>query len=129
MSFRWDVIERVMPVPYVPTLGPVPPGSPLRELFAAVVAAAATGRCLPHDKDRRWSDQKAERVLVDAIEHDRRRTLVPTLLERGAGTVRVHVYGEGLDGVADLARQLADTHGAARARVVSFLSPGEQEER
>ncbi|MGX5186178.1 GNAT family N-acetyltransferase [Streptomyces avermitilis] len=129
MSFRWDVIERVMPVPYVPTLGPVRPGSPLPELFAAVVAAASTGPCLPHDKDRRWSDRKAERVLVDTIEHDRPRTLIPTFLERGAGTVRVHVYGEGLDGVADLARQLADAHGAARARVVSFLGPGEPEER
>jgi hypothetical protein len=93
-----------------------------------VVAAAVTGRCLSHDKDRRWSDQKTERVLVDAIEHDRWRMLVPTLLERGAGTVRFHVQGEGLDGVANLARQLADTHGAARARLASFLSPGELEE-
>ncbi|MFE9454536.1 hypothetical protein [Streptomyces sp. NPDC006739] len=47
MRFRWDWIERVMPVPYVPTLGPVHPGSSLPDLFAAVVATAATGRFLP----------------------------------------------------------------------------------
>ncbi|MFF0104262.1 GNAT family N-acetyltransferase [Streptomyces hirsutus] len=129
MRFRWDWIERVLSVPYVPTLGPVHPDSPLPHLFAAVVAAAGTGCFLPYDKDRRWSDRKAERVLVDGIEHDRRRTLVPTFLERGAGTVRVHVYWDGLASAVDLARHLADVHGAARARVVSFLGPDEVEAR
>ncbi|MFJ3224289.1 GNAT family N-acetyltransferase [Streptomyces sp. NPDC086783] len=127
MRFRWDWIERVMPVPYVPTLGAVHPGSPLPDLFTAVVAAAGTGRFLPYDKDRRWSVRKEERVLVDAIEHDRRRTLVPTFLERDAGTVRVHVYRDDAAAVY-LAQHLADVHGAARARVVSFLPPGDPEQ-
>jgi hypothetical protein len=124
MRLHWGWIERLIAVPYVPTLGPVHPGEPLPELFAHVIAAAGTGRFLPHDKDRRWAVHKAERVLVDAVEHDRRTTLVPTFLERGSGTVRVHVYGDGVADGAVLARQLADVHGAARARVVSFLPPG-----
>ncbi|WP_329416596.1 GNAT family N-acetyltransferase [Streptomyces sp. NBC_00704] len=124
MRFRWDWIGPVMAVPYVPTLGPAHPGEPLSDLFAAVVAVAGTGRFLPHDKDRRWSGRKTERVLVDAIEHDRRRTLVPTLLERGGGTVRIHVYGDGLPEAAALARHLADVHGTVRAQVVSFHGPG-----
>ncbi|MFF2996526.1 GNAT family N-acetyltransferase [Streptomyces sp. NPDC057950] len=120
-----------MPVPYVPTLGPIHPGSPLPDVFAAVVEAAGTDRFLPHDKDRRWSDRKAEQVLVDAIEHDRRRTLVPTLVDRGTRTVRVHAYRsspESLATASGLARQLAHAHGAVRARVVSFLAPGQPDE-
>jgi GNAT superfamily N-acetyltransferase len=130
MRFRWGWIEPVMPVPYVPTLGPARPGDPLPELFEAVVEVAGTGRFLPYDKDRRWFDRKAERVLVDAIEHDRRQTLLPTLAERGAGVVKVHVYGEAPDSLssgADLARKLAAVHGAARARVVWFLGPEQPE--
>ncbi|MFE4424569.1 hypothetical protein [Streptomyces sp. NPDC056817] len=86
---------------------------------------AGTGRFLPYDKDRRWSNRKAERVLVDAIEHDERQTLLPTLVERGAGVVKVHVYGEApssLSAGADPARKLAAVHGAAKARVVWFGS-------
>ncbi|MFD9433751.1 GNAT family N-acetyltransferase [Streptomyces sp. NPDC060002] len=126
MRFRWGWIEPVMPVPYVPTLGPVLRDDPLPDLFEAVVETAGTGRFLPYDKDRRWSDAKAERVLVDAIEHEERRTLLPTLLERGPGTVKVHVYGAGPDDLAagaDMARKLAVVHGAGRARVVSFVGP------
>ncbi|WP_393073130.1 GNAT family N-acetyltransferase [Streptomyces sp. LN704] len=131
MRFRWDWVEPVMPLPYVPTLGPVHPGSPLPDLFAAVVKAAGTDRFLPHDKDRRWSDRKTEQVLVEAIQHDRRRTLVPTLLDRGARTVRVHAYTsdpESLAAASGLARQLAHVHGTVRARVVSFLAPGQPDE-
>ncbi|MFD8421809.1 GNAT family N-acetyltransferase [Streptomyces sp. NPDC059466] len=131
MRFRWDWLEPVMPVPYVPTLGPVHPGNPIPDLFAAVVEAAGTDRLLPYDKDRRWSDRKTEQVLVDAIHHDRRRTLVPTLQDRGARTVRVHAYTsdpEDLAAASDLARHLAHIHGAVHARVVSFLAPGQPEE-
>ncbi|KOV98852.1 GNAT family N-acetyltransferase [Streptomyces sp. NRRL B-3648] len=130
MRFHWGWIEPVMPVPYVPTLGPVRPGDPLPDLFEAVVEIAGTGRFLPYDKDRRWSATKTERVLVDGIEHDQRQTLVPTLLERGAGTVKVHVYGaepDSLTAGADLARKLAAAHGAAKARVVWFLGPEQPE--
>ncbi|GGJ62033.1 hypothetical protein GCM10010121_085790 [Streptomyces brasiliensis] len=119
-----------MPVPYVPTLGPVHPDDPIPDLFEAVVEIAGTGRFLPYDKDRRWSETKIEHVLVDAIEHDRSQTLIPTLTDRGAGTVKVHVYGAepgSLSAGADLARKLAPAHGAAKARVVWFLGPDEPE--
>ncbi|MFC8389887.1 hypothetical protein [Streptomyces sp. NPDC057238] len=60
--------------------------------------------------------------MVEAIEHDERWTLMPTLLEHGPGTVRVHVYGsvpDGLSAGAELARKLAAVHGIGRARVVA----------
>ncbi|MFE6161992.1 GNAT family N-acetyltransferase [Streptomyces sp. NPDC056486] len=129
MHFQWAWIEPVMPVPYVPTLGPVRWGDRLPDLFEAVVQTAGSGRFLTYDKDRRWSDTKAERVLVDAIEHDQEQTLVPTLVERGAGAVKVHVYGnpEALTAGADLARRLALAVGAAKARVVWFCGPDDPE--
>ncbi|MET9127136.1 GNAT family N-acetyltransferase [Streptomyces sp. NPDC004528] len=126
MRFSWDLIEPVMPVPYVPTLGPVRPDDPLHELFEAVVETAGTGQFLPYDKDRRWSDTKTERVLADAIEHDGSGTLIPTLDDRGAGTVKVHLYGTepgSQSHSADLARKLAVAHGAAKARIVWFDGP------
>ncbi|MCX4580815.1 hypothetical protein OHB41_48470 [Streptomyces sp. NBC_01571] len=112
---RRDWVEPVMPVPYVPTLGPAHPGAPLADLFDAVVEAAGTDRFLPHDKDRRWSDRKAEQVRVGAIQYHRRQTLVPTLVDRGARTVRVHAYTsapESLAAASDLARQLSRGCGA-----------------
>ncbi|MGW6922002.1 hypothetical protein ACWGA9_12085 [Streptomyces sp. NPDC054950] len=62
MRFRWDWLAPVLPVPYVPALGPVHPGDPLPDVFAAVAENAGTGRFLPHDKDRRWADHKQEHV-------------------------------------------------------------------
>lgn len=124
MRFHWGWIEPVMPVPYVPTLGPARWGDPFPELLEAVVDVAGTGRFLSHDKDRRWGETKTEWVLVDAIEHDQKQTLVPTLVDRGRGIVKVHVYGavpDSLSTGADLARKLAAVHGAAKARVVWFL--------
>ncbi|MGW9496600.1 GNAT family N-acetyltransferase [Streptomyces prasinus] len=130
MRFHWNWIEPVMPVPYVPTLGPVHPHSPFPDLFDAVLEAAGTGGFLPHDKDCRWSATKTERVLVDAVEHGPDQTLIPTLVERGAGTVKVHVYGAAPDSLstgADLARKLAVTHGAGKARLVWFLGADQPE--
>ncbi|MET9405794.1 GNAT family N-acetyltransferase [Streptomyces sp. NPDC002935] len=126
MRLHWEWIEPLMPVPYVPTLGPVHPADLLPELFAAAVEIAGSGRFLPYDKDRRWSGRKAEHVLADAIEHGPHRTLLPTLLDQAGRTVRVHVYGTDRDSLsagADLARKLAAVHRADRARVVSFLGP------
>ncbi|MEU3896355.1 GNAT family N-acetyltransferase [Streptomyces sp. NPDC045251] len=125
MRFHWGWIEPVMPVPYVPTLGPARWGDPLHELLEGVVDVAGTGRFLPHDKDSRWGETKTERVLVDAIEHDQEQTLVPTLTERGRGVVKVHVYGaapDSLSASADLARKLAAAHSAAKSRIVWFLN-------
>ncbi|WP_206776526.1 GNAT family N-acetyltransferase [Streptomyces sp. DSM 110735] len=119
-----------MPVPYVPTLGPVRWEDPIPALLEAVVENAATDGFLPYDKDRRWGERKTERVVVDAIEHDDGRTLVPTLAERGGGVVKVHVYGAAPDSLttgADLARKLIAVHGAARGGVVWFLGPDQPE--
>ncbi|MGD6741851.1 GNAT family N-acetyltransferase [Streptomyces sp. BH106] len=132
MHFDWGWIDPVMPVPYVPTLGPVRPQDPIPDLFEAVVEAAGTGRFLPYDKDRRWSETKTERLLVDDIVHNAHHTLMPTLLERGTGTVKVHVYGtepSSLTAGADLAGKLAPLHGASKARVVWFNGPDEPESR
>ncbi|MFD7058484.1 GNAT family N-acetyltransferase [Streptomyces sp. NPDC059906] len=131
MRFSWVLIEPVMPVPYVPTLGPARWGDPLHELLEAVVDNAGTGRFLPHDKDRRWGATKTERVLADAIEHDQEQTLVPTLVERGRGVVKVYVYGAApgsLSAGAELARKLAAVHGAAKARIVWFLDADQPDE-
>ncbi|MFJ4695183.1 hypothetical protein [Streptomyces sp. NPDC088766] len=116
-----------MPVPYVPTPGPVHPDDPLHDLFEAVVRNAGTGRFLPHDEDRRWFDVKTERVLAEEIGHDRYLTPMPTLTEHGAGTAEVHVYGSAPDGLstgAEPARKLAPARGARKARVVWFPGPG-----
>ncbi|MFD0315443.1 GNAT family N-acetyltransferase [Streptomyces flavalbus] len=130
MRFSWDLIEPVLPVPYVPTLGPVRRDDPVRDLFEAVVENAGTGRFLPYDKDQRWSPTKTERVILDAIEHDRRLTLIPTFSERGGGVVKVHVYGstpDSLSVAAVLAGKLAAAYGARQARVVWFLGPEHSE--
>ncbi|GAA2274189.1 hypothetical protein GCM10010415_46930 [Streptomyces atrovirens] len=130
MRFSWDLIEPVMPVPYVPTLGPVRRDDSVHELFEAVVETAGTDRFLPYDKDRRWFERKTEHVMADAIEHDRRLTLIPTLAERAGGVVKVHVYGSASDSLAaaaDLARKLAATHSAKHSRVVWFLGPEQPE--
>jgi hypothetical protein len=58
MRFSWDLIQPVMPVPYVPTLGPVRPDDPVHDLFEAVVETAAADHFLPHDKDQRWFETK-----------------------------------------------------------------------
>ncbi len=128
MRFQWDWLSPVVTVPYVPTLGPVHPAGLGPELFTDVVAVAGTGRFLAHDKDRRWSDTKVESVLPLDIDHQRGLTLIPTLTRRGAGTVKVHLYGGGpgaLAEAAELAAKLAAAHGVGTARVVSFQAPGE----
>lgn len=130
MDFRWDWIEPAMPVPYVPTLGPVHPDSALPDLFRAVLEVAGTGDFLPYDKDRRWSFRKEERILVDAVEQGPDRVLVPTLVERGVGMVKVHVYGAApgsLSVGADLAQKLAAAHGAGKARIVWSLGTDQPE--
>ncbi|WP_434593204.1 GNAT family N-acetyltransferase [Streptomyces sp. A5-4] len=131
MHLNWDWMRPVMPVPFVPTLGPVHPASPLPDLFAAAAGVAGSGEFLPYDKDRRWSRTKAERILVGAVRHDERSTLLPTLSDRGRGAVKVHVYGAEPDVLADaaeLARELAAVHQAGAARVLWFLGPDEPEQ-
>ncbi|MEV5879425.1 GNAT family N-acetyltransferase [Streptomyces sp. NPDC052101] len=130
MRLHWDWIHPVLPVPYVPTLGPVHPDAPLPALFEAVCQVSGTGAFLPYDKDQRWGAVKAEQILTGDIEHAETQTLVPTLTERGAvRTVKVHVFGQQPDSLsagADLAVKLATVH-AARARIVWLLGPEQPE--
>lgn len=58
-----------------------------------VLAASADQRFLRYDKDIRWSEHEAERVLVEGIVHQPGETLIPSFLRRGYGTVKVHIYG------------------------------------
>jgi hypothetical protein len=53
----------VVPVPYVPALGPVQPRLLSVELFNAVVDIADTDRFLSYDKNRRWSSKKTSEWL------------------------------------------------------------------
>lgn len=130
MRFHWGWIERLITVPYVPTLGPVHPDAVTADLFEDIVRIAGTGDFLPYDKDQRWPGPKAEHVLTNDVQHDEHQTLIPTLTERARRTVKVHVYGtepDSLTTAADLARKLAATHGAAAARIVWFLGPDQPE--
>jgi hypothetical protein len=92
MRFRWDWLEPVVRAPYVPTLGPVPPGAVTAELFDSVLGLARTGRFLPFDKDRRWMDAKDEFVIVDEVVHTSAETIVPALTTRGDGLAKIYYY-------------------------------------
>ncbi|MET8539057.1 GNAT family N-acetyltransferase [Kitasatospora sp. NPDC004799] len=120
MGFRWDWMHPHISVPYLPTLGPLHPEVMGPELLNDVFAVADTGEFLPHDKDRRWSDRKEERVLVEEIIQDHERTLIPTIT--GRRILRLHLYGasEHLPEARETASGLAARHRAAKARVVWF---------
>ncbi|MFH8589056.1 GNAT family N-acetyltransferase [Streptomyces celluloflavus] len=127
MLFRWDWLRPVLTAPVVPTLGPVHPHVLTVDLFEATLVAAASERhFLPYDKDRRWGTEKQEAVLLDDVVHHPDHTLIPTLLTRGRGAVKVFAYGHRgdiLDQAAELAAKLGTVHGAASARVVRPLGP------
>jgi GNAT superfamily N-acetyltransferase len=127
MRLRWDWLRPVVLAPYVPTIGPVHPSVVTEDLFTDTLIAASTERCfLRYDKDIRWSDSKDETVLVEDIVHRPGETLIPTLSQRGAGMIKVHLYGMEPDSVfvaAELAQKLAAERGAERARIVRFLGP------
>lgn len=127
MRFRWDWLSRVVTVPYVPTLGPVHPDTLSLELFRDILAVSRTGRPLPYDKHRRWSDRKDDAVLVEEIVHEPDRTIIPTLSRRRGGTLRVHHHSaEPPDVPAELERTatMCVAQGAARGRLVWFERSG-----
>ncbi|WP_455357163.1 GNAT family N-acetyltransferase [Streptomyces sp. SYSU K217416] len=126
MRLKWDWLQPVVAVPYVPTIGPVHPDALDPGLFADIVRVAGTGTFLPYDKDQRWSERKDEAVLPDAIDHTSVRTLIPILARRGRGTLTVYCYGPGYDDAADLAGKLAADYATATARVITFCGPGDQ---
>ncbi|MFH8573046.1 GNAT family N-acetyltransferase [Streptomyces sp. NPDC017993] len=125
MRLKWDWLQPVMPVPYVPTLGPVHPEALGPGLFADIVRVAGTGSFLRYDKDQRWAERKDETVLPEAIEHTAVRTLIPTVARRGQGVLTLYSYGAGYDEAAGLASELAASHATSTARVITFHAPNE----
>lgn len=127
MRFRWDWLSPVVPVPYVPALGPVQPRALSAELFNAVVDIADTDRFLPYDKDCRWSAKKDERVIVDEIVHEPGITVIPTFT-RGRGLVKIYHYGDSPPRLWELTpwtRTMCATFGSAVGRVIWFQGASE----
>lgn len=126
MYFRWDWLRPQLTAPIVPTLGPIHPDALTVDIFEDILRVADTGDFLPYDKDRRWGGEKDEKVLREDVVHQRERTLIPTLIRRGRGTVKVFAYGlpdSLVDEATELAAKLAARHDVVNARVVRPLSP------
>jgi GNAT superfamily N-acetyltransferase len=127
MGIRWDWLQPVMAVPYVPTLGPVHPLAVTAALFDDVTQVAQTGRFLPHDKDRRWGGRKDEHVIASAIAQEPGLVMIPTLSSRRVRCVKVCLYSQDPRGALRLAielgRRLCGEHDAGKARVMWFLPP------
>ena len=126
MGLRWDWLQPVTTVPYVPALGPAHRQAITPGLFNDVIEIAGTGRFLPHDKDRRWADRKGEHVLAGAITQEPGLVLIPTFSTRRE-CVKVHVYSQdpraALDRGTELGRRLCEQHDARRGRLVWFPPP------
>jgi len=120
MELSWGLLRPVLCVPYLPTLGPVHPEALGPALLEGILSVAGTGEFLSYDKDRRWGDRKDEQVIVDAIQQDGNRTLIPTI--NGRGLLRVHLYGDRghRPEAEELAAKLAAAHDAGMVRIVFF---------
>jgi len=129
MGLRWDWLQPVMTVPYVPALGPVRPQAVTPALLAGVIEVAGTGRFLPHDKDRRWAGRKDEHVLAGAITQEPGLVLVPAFSSR-RDCVKVYLYSQdprgALGRAAELSRRLCQEHHAGKGRLAWFLPPGSE---
>ncbi|MFW3473559.1 GNAT family N-acetyltransferase [Streptomyces microflavus] len=126
MFFRWDWLRPQLTAPIVPTLGPIHPDALTVGIFEDILRAADTGDFLPYDKNRRWGGEKDEKVLREDVVHQPERTLIPTLIPRGRGTVKVFAYGlpdSVVDEATELAAKLAARHDVVNARVVRPLGP------
>jgi GNAT superfamily N-acetyltransferase len=127
MAIRWDVLEPLVTIPYLPTLGPVHPDAVSLGLFTDVMAIAGSGEFLPHDKDRRWGGRKDEHVLASTTTQEPGLVLLPSLSIRRR-RVQVTVYSRGpgtaLNRAVELGGWLAGQRDAAAGRLVWFLPPG-----
>ena len=89
---------------------------------------AGTGRFLPYDKDRRWTDRKDEHVLPRAIIQEPGLVMIPTLRTGRASCVRVYIYSRqpqsALNQAGEVGRRLCEQHDAAKGRLTWFLPPG-----
>jgi GNAT superfamily N-acetyltransferase len=93
-------------------------------VFADILKASRAGTALPFDKDRRWSPRKTDTVLVDEVVHQPDYTIIPTLSQRGRGTIRTFYYGHApdLNDLRAATQRCCTTYGAANGRVVWFDS-------
>jgi GNAT superfamily N-acetyltransferase len=127
VSIRWDRLQPLITVPYVPTLGPVHPHCLTASLLADVLAVAGTGRFLPYDKHRRWAGRKDEHVLTRDIAQQPGLVLIPAYSTRRQ-RLRVHLYSQDPHSAAEqavqLSRRLKREHQAAKGQVTWFLPPG-----
>jgi len=128
MAIRWDWLQPLITVPYLPSLGPVHPDAVTPGLLADVTGVAGTGRFLPYDKDRRWGAPKDESVITGAVVQEPGLVLVPTLSTRRVPCVKVCVYSRdprgALSRAAELGRELCAGHDAGKGRLAWFLPPG-----
>jgi ribosomal protein S18 acetylase RimI-like enzyme len=128
MAIRWDWLQPLITVPYMPALGPVHPDAFDPGLVADVTGVAGTGRFLPYDKDSRWGGSKDESVLAGAVVQEPGLVLVPTLSTRRVRCVKVCVYTRDPRGAlrqaAELGRRLCAEHDAGKGRLAWFLPPG-----
>ena len=128
MAIRWDWLQPLITVPYLPALGPVHPDAVTPGLVADVTKVAGTGRFLPYDKDPRWGGSKDESVLTGAVEQEPGLVMVPTLSTRRVPCVKVCVYSldprGSLSRAAELGRRLCAEHDASKGRLAWFLPPG-----
>jgi ribosomal protein S18 acetylase RimI-like enzyme len=128
MAIRWDWLQPLITVPYMPALGPVHPDAFDPGLVADVTGIAGTGRFLPYDKDSRWGGSKDEIVLAGAVVQEPGLVLVPTLSTRRVQRVKVCVYSRDPRGAlrraAELGRRLCAEHDAGKGRLAWFLPPG-----
>jgi GNAT superfamily N-acetyltransferase len=129
VDIRWDWLQPLITVPYVPALGPVHPDCLAADLFADVLTVAGTGRFLPYDKDRRWSDHKDEHVIGGNIVQQPGLVLIPAFSARRK-RLRVHVYSQTPHSATvqavQLAERLSHEHRAATGQVTWFLPPGSE---
>lgn len=128
MAIRWDWLQPLITVPYVPALGPVHPNALMPGLVADVTGVAGTGQFLRYDKDSRWDGVKDEGMLTGAVVQEPDLVLVPTLSTRRVPSVKVLIYSRdprgALSRAAELGRRLCADHDAGKGRLVWFLPPG-----
>jgi hypothetical protein len=93
VDIRWDWLQPLITVPYVPTLGPVHPDCLTASLLADVLAVAGTGRFLTYDKHRRWTGLKDEHVLTSDITQQPGLVLIPAYSTRRQ-RLRVYLHSQ-----------------------------------
>lgn len=107
-------------VPYLPTLGPVHPDMMIAGVMKDILRVASSNDFLPYDKEARWSKDKLEQVLPDLIAQSPTGTIIPTLSQRGATSLKLHVYGNPSAAVIGSTLAAARSFHPLPARIITF---------